>query len=192
MITVNDLKKANQALKAISIKGKDYIMVNKRIIAFRDLCPNGSITTEIIKMEDGIVTMKATIKDESGSILGTGLAQEKETSSYINKTSYIENCETSAVGRALGMCGIGIDDSLASAEEIANAIVNQNKDLKVYATDVEKKTYMDMCNLLGVDSVEILKRVGWKSGKMTAEQHGKALIILKEIEESKNEVDNTK
>lgn len=192
MITVNDLKKANQALKAISIKGKDYIMVNKRIIAFRDLCPNGSITTEIIKMEDGIVTMKATIKDESGSILGTGLAQEKETSSYINKTSYIENCETSAVGRALGMCGIGIDDSLASAEEIANAIVNQNKDLKVYATDVEKKTYMDMCNLLGVDSVEILKRVGWKSGKMTAEQHGKALIILKEIEESKNEVDNAK
>lgn len=63
---------------------------------------------------------------------------------------------------------------------------------KIYATDVEKKTYMDMCNLLGVDSVQILKRVGWKSGKMTAEQHGKALIILKEIEESKNEVDNAK
>ena len=71
--------------------------------------------------------MKTTITDENGKILATGMAQEKETSSYINKTSYIENCETSAVGRALGMLGIGSDEQMASAEEVANAINNQNK-----------------------------------------------------------------
>jgi hypothetical protein len=57
--------------------------------------------------------------------LATGYAQEKESSSFINKTSYIENCETSAVGRALGFCGFGIDVSVASYEEVANAINNQ-------------------------------------------------------------------
>ena len=58
-------------------------------------------------------------------LLGTGTAYEKENSTFINKTSYIENCETSAVGRALAMCGIGIDTSIASAEEVQNAINNQ-------------------------------------------------------------------
>ena len=52
---------------------------------------------------------------------------EKESTSYINKTSYIENCETSAVGRALGFMGIGIDASMASAEELVNALVGQEE-----------------------------------------------------------------
>ena len=60
-------------------------------------------------------------------ILGTGTAYEKENSTFINKTSYIENCETSAIGRALAMCGIGIDTSIASKEEVENAIENQKK-----------------------------------------------------------------
>ena len=60
-------------------------------------------------------------------ILGTGLAYEKETNGYINKTSYIENCETSSVGRALGFLALGIDGGgICSAEELANAINNQN------------------------------------------------------------------
>ena len=108
------------------IKGKNYIMVNERIKAFRQLYPEGTIETEILDLADGIVTMKATIKNID-VILGTGHAQEKESSTYINKTSFIENCETSAVGRALGMLGIGIDASFASYEEVANAQLNQNR-----------------------------------------------------------------
>ena len=72
--------------------------------------------------------MKATCADENGSILGTGTAYEKEGSSFINKTSYIENCETSAVGRALGFAGFGIDTSIASAEEVMNAQYQQSLD----------------------------------------------------------------
>jgi hypothetical protein len=59
-------------------------------------------------------------------VLGVGHAYEKEDSSFINKTSYIENCETSAVGRALGMAGFGIDASICSAEELQNAVLNQD------------------------------------------------------------------
>lgn len=127
-ITWEKLVKVNKAIKTVDIKGKDYAQVNDRIKAFRELCPNGTITTDIIELANGVVTMKATVYDEEGKILGTGLAQEKESSSYINKTSYIENCETSAVGRALGFVGIGVDGSMCSAEELVNAITNQNKE----------------------------------------------------------------
>ena len=78
-------------------------------------------------MENGVCIIKSTVSDENGNILGVGHAYEKEGSSYINKTSFIENCETSAVGRALGMCGIGVDTSIASADEVANAIVQQSE-----------------------------------------------------------------
>ena len=127
-ITWEKLVKVNKAIKPVDIKGKDYAQVNDRIKAFRELCPNGTITTDIIELANGVVTMKATVYDEEGRILGTGLAQEKESSSYINKTSYIENCETSAVGRALGFAGIGVDGSMCSAEELVNAITSQNKE----------------------------------------------------------------
>ena len=125
MIKYLDLLVANETIKTTDIKGKDYAEVNERIKVFRMLCPNGSIETELLSNNDGMVIMKAIIKDENGKILGTGTAYERENSSFINKTSYIENCETSAVGRALGMLGIGIDTSVASYEEVANAIQNQ-------------------------------------------------------------------
>ncbi len=127
MIKFEDIQNANSTIKTTPIKGKNYAEVNQRIKAFRMCYPNGSITTEIISLENGVVTMKSTVQDEEGKILGTGLAFEKESSSFINKTSFIENCETSAVGRALGMCGFGIDASIASYEEVVNAIENQNK-----------------------------------------------------------------
>jgi hypothetical protein len=77
-------------------------------------------------------------------VLGTGTAYEKESSSFINKTSYIENCETSAVGRALGMCGFGIDVSVASAEEVQNAINNQGDKADPKATDKQISLIEDL------------------------------------------------
>lgn len=131
MFTQENIAEANKALSTIGIekKGKttQYAMVNERVKAFRTICPAGRITTKIISIENGVVTMVAEVADETGAVIATGMAQEKESSSFINKTSYIENCETSAVGRALGFAGIGIDGSMASAEEVANAIMNQEK-----------------------------------------------------------------
>ena len=120
-----DLAIANEQIKTTDIKGKEYAEVNQRIKAFRMVYPQGSIITEILNHENGVVIMKATVTDMEGNILGTGTAYEKENSTFINKTSYIENCETSAIGRALGIAGFGIDVSVASAEEVQNAIQNQ-------------------------------------------------------------------
>lgn len=124
------------------IKNK-YNTVNQRILAFRELYPNGSIQTEIIGLSDGVVTIKAICFDDDGKIISTGHAQEKEKSSFINETSFIENCETSAIGRALGVIGIGAVDSLATFEEVANAITNQQKNENAEAMIAELKELYD-------------------------------------------------
>ena len=120
-----DLAIANETIKTTDIKGKEYAEVNQRIKAFRMVYPEGTITTELLSNENGVCIFRAVVSNNEGKVIGTGTAYEKEDSSFINKTSYIENCETSAVGRALGMCGFGIDVSVVSAEEVQNAIQNQ-------------------------------------------------------------------
>lgn len=120
-----DLAIANEQIKTTDIKGKDYAEVNQRIKAFRMVYPQGSIRTEMLSNENGVCVFRATAWDETNTLLATGHAYEKEDSSFINKTSYIENCETSAIGRCLGIAGFGIDVSVASAEEIKNAMANQ-------------------------------------------------------------------
>lgn len=127
MYSWEQLTAVNADIKTTDIKGKDYAEVPERIKAFRKLEPNGSIVTEMISNENGVCIFKATVIDSEGKVIGTGTAYEKEGSTFINKTSYIENAETSAVGRALGICGFGIDTSVTSFEEVTNAINNQKK-----------------------------------------------------------------
>lgn len=127
-------------MKTIDIKGKEYIPVNERIKEFWRLHPNGRIITELLDNVDGACYIKASIytEKEEERPSATGLAYERESSSFINKTSYIENCETSAIGRALGILGIGIDTSIASAEEIDNAMENQKKISNTHVQALEK------------------------------------------------------
>lgn len=140
-MTYKDLEQANAAIRTIGIdrKGKngkpetkEYAEVNQRIKAFRMVFPEGFIITELVSDIAGVCTFRASVGyyGEGGDArtLGTGTAYEKEGSTFINKTSYIENCETSAVGRALGMAGFGIDTSVASAEEVQNAMLNQDRE----------------------------------------------------------------
>jgi hypothetical protein len=124
-MTYEQIQKANESITRVDVKGKMYAEVNQRIKAFRMVHPDGGIVTDIVSLDDGVCVIKATVLDDLGRVLGTGFAYEKENSTFINKTSYIENCETSAVGRALGMCGFGIDTSVCSYEEVSNAILQQ-------------------------------------------------------------------
>lgn len=108
---------------------KDYVEVNKRIELFWQRFSNGRIETEIKSWNDGVIIMVARVwkdtTDQNPS--ATGHAYERENSSYINKTSALENCETSAVGRALAILGFEIKKSVASKEEVENAIHQQEE-----------------------------------------------------------------
>lgn len=125
-LTWNEIEKVNSEITTVDIKGKPYAEVNKRIIAFRKLMPNGLILPTIISDDDGRVLMSCEIYDENNRLLAKAHSYENENVGFINKTSYIENCETSVIGRALGLCGFGIDNSVASAEEVDVAIQKQD------------------------------------------------------------------
>uniref|UniRef100_A0A6M3J1F2 Uncharacterized protein n=1 Tax=viral metagenome TaxID=1070528 RepID=A0A6M3J1F2_9ZZZZ len=114
-------------MKTINIKGKEYVPVAERIKYFRaaEEYKNWRIITEIISMDEKRVVMKASVLNQDGIVISTGHAYEDYGSTFINKTSYLEVCETSASGRALGLLGIGIDESIAAAEEVVNAMLNQ-------------------------------------------------------------------
>lgn len=179
MLTSDDIKRVNETLEKLPFKGKGYVMVNKRVQAFRELCPNGTIKTEIVNLENGVVTMRAEIWDDE-KLLATGLAQEKETSSYINKTSFIENCETSAVGRALGFLGIGVDDSISTADELANALTQQEA-LKKPISEKEQKVLVSMIEKRGLELKKVLN--GMELEKVTGEAYLDAVKRLEKIPE---------
>jgi hypothetical protein len=123
-------------MKAIDIKGKSYVLVHERTMHLRseERYKDWRIATEIISHDNGSIVFKASVLDAEGNVAATGHAREVDGDTYINKTSYVENCETSAVGRALGFLGIGIDTSIASADEVVNAVNNQAKPTKAPRT----------------------------------------------------------
>ncbi len=117
-------KEVNDRLTRTNIKGRQYIDVAQRIQGFWELYPQGRIVTEMVADDGKRCVFKAEAHDmaEGGAgLLATGHAYEVNSGRGVNATSYIENCETSAVGRALGMLGIGSTDSIASADEVMNA-----------------------------------------------------------------------
>lgn len=110
----------NALLKRINIKGKEYVDVASRVQGLWKIYPDGSIRTELISFTGDECIFKAEVWNKD-VLLATAHAHEVKGSSNINKTSFVENCETSAVGRALGNAGIGSTDSIASADEVLNA-----------------------------------------------------------------------
>lgn len=124
-VSYEQIKKANDEIETIKLGTKGYAQVNERIKAYRKVYPTGSLTSEIEEIKDDYVRIKATATDEEGRIIATGTASEKLTGDgkkdYINISSMIENCETSAYGRCLGFAGFGVDTSVASAEDMERA-----------------------------------------------------------------------
>lgn len=134
-VSYEQIKKANEEMEKTDIKGKDYATVNERIKAYRKVYPTGRINTSIEEIKDNYVRIKVSVTDEEDRVIATGTASEAITGDakkdYINNTSLIENCETSAVGRALGFAGFGIDKAVASAEDVARNKEN-NKRFEIY------------------------------------------------------------
>jgi hypothetical protein len=126
-------------MKSINIKGSNYITVNERLKYFRseETFSGWRIQEQVIEVNEKEGIFLVTIHDSEGNPMVSAHAQEYRDNSYINKTSFLENGFTSALGRALGYLGIGIDTSIASADEVATAIHNQEKDDKPWLTEAQ-------------------------------------------------------
>lgn len=143
----NDIAQVNSQMKMIDLKGKDYAMVPERVTAFRKLFPIGFIVTDIVEHDGTTVLMQTKVgyytEENEPVTLATGYAQEVRGKGMVNGTSYIENCETSAVGRALGMVGLGINGGgICSAEELTNAVMTRKQmkmEAELFDTETDQK-----------------------------------------------------
>lgn len=194
MATYTEISAVNAEIETTDIKGKAYAEVNQRIKAFRKLYPMGTIHTEMLSNANGICVFKASVYADGdptvNSLLGTGHAYEKESEGFINKTSYIENCETSAVGRALAMCGIGIDVAIRSADEVKNAQAQQERAEKESTMNVNARVaLLELCNKSAKTFTEsILKHYEVDSiNNMTTEQCIEALAQAKKYLDNKKD-----
>ena len=113
-----------EQLPTVDIKGKPYVEVKTRVQWFRKNIENGSIETEILHFDNESIMCKTKVH-VNGALVATGMAHEDKNASAVNKTSFVECCETSSVGRALGMLGIGINTSVDTAGTVAAAIAQQ-------------------------------------------------------------------
>ena len=162
----------------------DYVQVNERIEKFYEKYPDGSIQTEIISNQNGEIIFKAyAFRDREDTRPATGHAMEREGSTYINKTSHIENCETSAVGRALAMLGFEIKKSVASREEVANARRQQeelSKKITKEQADILITVFKDL-NLVEEDVTKSLANMGVSTVQdLNNEQYAMILRKLKQ------------
>ena len=133
--TISDFKKSLNG-KTVSIFGKSYATVSLRLgVARRNLGTSLDIVTKVLNHDDKQILMQADIFID-GKHVATGTAHELRATTRINQTSYVENCETSAVGRALAMCGM-IDDQVASAEEVSLAIESSDQKLQQALKDLQ-------------------------------------------------------
>jgi hypothetical protein len=119
----------------VKIHGKEYKTVALRVNEFREsaIYKGWSIMTEIVKIDDDQCVIKTQIVNPESKIVATGHAQEFRKASQINGTSYVENCETSSIGRALACLGLA-GSEFASANEVVNAIHQQTNPVKEVVT----------------------------------------------------------
>lgn len=109
----------------VPIHGKDYKTVALRVNELRRDHELGiGIRTEVLHFDEVRVIVQAHIVDKDGVHLASGTAEEIRESSNINKTSALENAETSAVGRALAFLGYA-GSEIASADEVFSAAAKQ-------------------------------------------------------------------
>jgi len=162
--------------RTVKISGKDYETVASRVDRYRENnpLPEDSIclTTDIVNIDSESVVMKASIVTEGGVVVATGFAEEKRTNTGVNKTSALENCETSAIGRALAAAGFG-GCEYASANEVENAIHNQPEPVAKDPAKSTKKYKDALANLQAA-----MKKYAGGGGK-------KAAALLKSITEKR-------
>lgn len=157
-VSYEQIEKANKEIRTLKLGTKGYAQVNERVKAFRKVYPMGSIETQIEKIEDNYVRIKCSVYDENDNLLATGTASEiNDGKNRVNATSMIENCETSAIGRALGFAGFGVDTAIASAEDMERA-KEKNKRFEIYTDmyipDEEAK------RIIKVSIGELMRKMG--------------------------------
>ena len=161
ILCINDFKRSLNG-QTINVMGKDYATVALRLaVARRNLGARLNIATEVMHNDKETCVVKATVSIND-KIVATGLAEEKKNASRINQTSALENCETSAVGRALAFCGM-TNDKIASAEEVSAAIEQQSKKVQEVLKSLQSVSHLGNYQKWITDNKSFLADVKWNN-----------------------------
>lgn len=173
----------------VEISGRAYLTVARRLKDFWHERPDWSIETELMECGE-YVRIRAVVKDADGRLRATGHGEENRDQGNINRTSAIENCETGAVGRALGVLGY-TGSAIASAEEMQAALERQREfpiiehmakvrehfesiaAIKTHLLQDEYSSAYEAWSEIPHDDKPILWRAPTKGGIFTTEERGK-------------------
>lgn len=117
----------------VNLKGKQYYTVARRVHDFRAACSiadGWALVSSLVSIDGEVVIMRGAVVDPQGREVAVGYAEERRSNRGVNSTSALENCETSALGRALAAAGYGGSGQYASADELANALQQQGQRAK--------------------------------------------------------------
>lgn len=164
---MTEIKDKQLTNKAIDIKGKKYVLVSDRVLYFNETYPNGSIITQRIMVEEpGLEVFKATITPDCSKPerYFTGYSQAKWWDWFINKTSALENAETSAVWRWLAMMWIWVIDSIASLDEVNKAENTAKTQKKSYVKESWFQAAMNNIDFIKgcLDEDDFINKIKWK------------------------------
>ncbi|QDP49679.1 MAG: hypothetical protein Unbinned4026contig1003_42 [Prokaryotic dsDNA virus sp.] len=165
-------------MKTINIHGKQYVPVSERLKYFRENYKDYSLITDIIELTENRVVMKSIVKDKNGREISNGHAYEILGSTNVNKTSFLENCETSANGRALANLGIMIEDNISSADEVINAIKQQNKKVEKQKLSIDK--FKAMKQVIKKGDIKVVEN-RMANYKLTKKQETELLRLINEV-----------
>lgn len=174
-----------------NIRGKEYQTVALRVQKFRETHPAHALTSTVIYRDDECVVMQATIADEAGRVLANGHAEEYRKSSQVNKTSALENAETSAIGRALAAFGFG-GTEFASANEVQNAIHQQDDERGAGGMpDAEYNRLVGMAKSAGMSERDLASKYDVADLRaLNQQQYGDAIGRLGKLIEAKSKAES--
>ena len=139
---VNELNKSHGVTQR---GGKKYTQVVHRMEAFRRfLGLDYGVDTQIMVDDGHRVVIKATISNNNGNQIGSGMAEEIRGDGHVNKTSALENAETSAIGRALSSLGLA-GGEYASSNEM-DAVTRKSEALQTTPTPAPTEEKSDEPN----------------------------------------------
>lgn len=167
----------------------NYVPVAERVANFYHDWPNGRILTAIIEhdQEKGFVLMRAEVYRELGEVTpsATGHAYELKAEGHVNRTSYIENCETGAVGRALANLDYETKRGAHAAQQQARpvpvarmpaGVAQENRPRILNISEVKDPEAKAVDDLI---TPEQSRRVGEEAAKIRVDAESECLRVFK-------------